>query len=179
MKKAMSAAICAIMMILAAAGFAACAGQPAETPAEPPETPVLEEFQVSLYFVNEEYVVTGDESLERLMPPETAVIEAEPGTGPRAALEALKTVPDKEGYGTMILQEITFNDVYIDGDTAYVDLSAENLNGSSTQEGFLISQIVKTLKGSFADVAQVQFLVDGEIVESLMGHIDASKPFAE
>ena len=51
------------------------------------------------------------------------------------------------------------------------------------QEVFFISQIVETIIGNghlFEDsknVNKVQFLVKGETVESLMGHISASEPF--
>jgi len=180
MKKNTIAVLLSILLILSMAGLPACTSQPQqEEPPEVPEQPALEQYQASLYFVNEDYIVTGDETLDRLMPPEAVTVEAAPDMMEEAVLEALKTVPDKEGYGTMVTPEMTFNDVYVEGNTAFVDISRENLSGSSTQEGFLISQIVSTLKASVPGVEQVQFLVDGEIAESLMGHIDATKPFTE
>ncbi|NCB41915.1 MAG: hypothetical protein EOM59_04780 [Clostridia bacterium] len=58
-----------------------------------------------------------------------------------------------------------------------VDFSSEGLSGSSMQEYLLISQIVRTLCLSFENVNSVQFTVDGEVVETLMGHMMISSPF--
>jgi germination protein M len=175
-----------ILLLAVVSGLSACAPAPAPAP-DPVEEPVdvveepadTQDYQVKLYFANEEYVNSGDESLEWFMPPEAVTITSTPADIYKAAIEALKTLPAKEHYSTMLTPELIINKVYVEGDTAYVDLARENLNGSSTQEGFLISQIVQTLRNNFAEVKQVQFLVDGAIVESLMGHIAADKPFTE
>ena len=163
-----------VMLLLAGVlTLAGCTNPPAV------QTGNVSDYTVKLYFVNEEVVTTGDASLESLMPAEVVTLSATPGAIQLAAIEALKTVPAKEHYGTTLTKALKINAVYTKDATAYVDLSRENLSGSSTQETLLISQIVKTLRESFPEIAQVQFLVDGKVAESLMGHIAADKPFTK
>ncbi len=167
------ALLISMILLLGVIVLAGCAGAPAEEPSD------VKDYAVKLYFINEEAVTTGDDSLGTLMPPEEMTLSNTPEGIQLAVVEALRTVPDKEHYGTMLAPAIGINAVYTKEATAYVDLKAENLSGSSTQESLIISQIVKTLRESFPEVSQVQFLVDGKVVESLMGHIAADKPFTE
>lgn len=151
--------------------------EPEDTPAGTiPETG-LEETSVILYYANQKYIQTGDESLERWMPAYQTTVQAKPGEAMAAVIEALKKTPDQPGYATLVPAGLSVHSVKLVDGTAMVDLSSVNLNGSSLQEAFLIDQIVESLIASFPEIKQVQFLVDGKIVESLMGHIDATKPF--
>ena len=134
-------------------------------------------YRVTLFFANEEYIAVGDESLEKFMVYESEM-ESRPGDAYLDALELLRTSPE-EGYSTVITENIKFNQVYLEGDTVFVDFDSNGLNGGSLEETFLISQIINTLINSFDEVKQVQFLVDGEAPETLMGHVDTSVPFTE
>ena len=60
---------------------------------------------------------------------------------------------------------------------AYVNFSSENLHGGSLQEMLLVNQIVKTLT-ALPGIDQVQFLVDGEKRETLMGHLSTDEPLS-
>jgi len=179
MRKILLVLLC-LMLAAGLTAFTGCgskdngAGQPDEN-----TDPVVEEqdYSVTLFFANEDYITSGDESLEKFMVYQTDM-KAIPADAYKAALELLKTSPD-QGYSTVITDQITFNDVYTEGDTAYVDLSSSGLNGGSLEETFLISQIVDTLLNTFPEIKQVQFLVDGQPTESLMGHFDASAPFSK
>ena len=141
------------------------------------DVPKEQAYSVTLFFANEEFVAMGDESLEKFKVFQKD-ITSKPGEVYKDALEQLRTVPEA-GYDTMIFDQIQFNDVYVEGDMAYVDLNSSGLNGGSLEETFLISQIVDTLINSFDEVKQVQFLVDGKQAESLMGHVDAAAPFTK
>ena len=166
-----------LCMILTISMFG-LAGCEKDKDSEEPETPAAlekQDYRVTLFFANEEYIATGDESLEKFAVFESEM-NSEPGKAYGAALELLRTVPE-EGYSTVVTDQIQFNDVWMEGDTVYVDLSSEGLNGGSLEETFLISQIVDTLINTFEEVKQVQFLVDGAAAESLMGHVDAAAPF--
>jgi len=136
-----------------------------------------QDYRVTLFYANEDYIANGDESLEKFMVYKDQ-IKATSDQIYAKTLEKLKTPPE-EGYSTLITENIKFNRVYLDGDTAYVDLASEGLNGGSLEETFLISQIVDTLLQSFDEIKQVQFLVDGKPAESLMGHFDAANPFTK
>jgi len=92
----------------------------------------------------------------------------------------LRTVPEGlRGADTLIKDKIVFNGVSVDGGVATVDLAGATLNGGSLEESFVISQIVESLTASFEEIDSVQFLVDGEKAESLMGHFDVSTPFTK
>lgn len=159
-------------------GFTAC-GKSSDNGNEngASDQPKEQTYQVTLFFANEEYIATGDESLEKFKVYQTDMT-SKPGSAYKDALELLKTSPDK-GYSTVITDQIKFNDVYTEGDTAFVDLSGSGLSGGSLEETFLISQIVDTLLNSFDEVKQVQFLVDGKTAETLMGHVGAADPFTK
>jgi spore germination protein GerM len=162
-------------------GFAGCAGKAdQEKPSNDGTTepvPTEQSYQVTLYFANEEYMASGDESLEKFKTYEKEVT-AEPDKVFLATLELLRTAPE-DGFGTVISEDIQFNDVYTEGDTAFVDLNSKGLSGGSLEETFLIGQIVNTLLNSFEEVKQVQFLVDGQTAETLMGHVGTADPFTK
>ena len=134
-------------------------------------------YTITLFYANEDYVAQGNESLEKFQVTQKD-IKAKPADVYKAALEELRTSPEK-GYSTMLNDQIKLNDVYLKGDTAYVDLSSSGLSGGSLEETFLVSQIVDTLLNSFSEIKQVQFLVDGKTPETIMGHVDASQPFTK
>ncbi len=139
---------------------------------------ILSDYSVSLFYVNDLYVETGDDvTYEPLMAAFEMKINTTKDTLGLDVLNQLKIVPDQENYGTMVTDQIEFLGVTMEADTAKVDFSSVGLSGSSTQESLIISQILSTLFLNFPDINQVQFLVDGQIAESLMGHIGASEPF--
>lgn len=146
---------------------------------EPVEDPnILSDYTVSLFYVNDVYVQTGDDvTYEPLMPVFEMTINTTKDTLALDILNQLKIVPEQEDYGTMVTDQIEFLGVTIEADTAKVDFSSLGLSGSSTQESLIISQILSTIFLNFPEINQVQFLVDGQIAESLMGHIGASEPF--
>lgn len=150
------------------------------SPNKTPETPANpeKEYPVILNYANNEYINTGNESLPKLLQVKTNI----KGTADTIYLNtilALQTTPQGDQYGTLVRKEITVKKVRLDKGIAYVDLAKENLNGSSLQESFFIDQIVNTLMDSFKEVKGVQFLVEGQTVESLMGHIDTTKPLSK
>ena len=90
--------------------------------------------------------------------------------GPRGD-DAVATIP----VGTRV-RAVFFDDT----GGAFVDLSREfvdNHPGGSTGELFTIRSIVRTIALNFPDVERVTLLVDGEEIETIAGHIDASVPF--
>jgi len=159
--------ICGIMIFVAGCGSE--------------DTETEKEYQVTLFFANNAYVQTGDEQLEHLIQVRDVVMTAEEGTQYFNLIDkGLRTLPEgMSGGTTMIDDRITLNSVTLLSGTATVDLAGGTLHGGSMEEGFLISQIVESLMASFEEIEQVQFLVDGAVVESLMGHFDTSVPYKE
>ena len=57
-----------------------------------------------------------------------------------------------------------------------VDFAKEGMQGSSLEETLTIDQIVKSLL-DLGTVDKVQFLLDGEVSETLMGHLSTDEAF--
>ena len=156
---------------------------PEDNDVEAPNTDVDEEIEeeekekeVNLYFSNNEYIETGNESLEKLKL-EKRTIDYENMILEEAVVrELLKGPEDKVNLSSSIPENVSILEIKVVDDTAYVDFSSENLSGSSMQESFTISQIVESLL-DLNTVKKVQFLIDGEKANSLMGHVEIDKPF--
>lgn len=181
MKKILLMVLC-LCVAMGAVMLTGCAdGGGSET-----DEPEVISYDVILYYVNQEYVDTGDEDLPQLIE-KVVTIHVPEGENPVIFLmKALSVIPD-ESLGTVVTDEIIINDIYPseeDNETIVVDLGSEGLSGGSMSEGLFISQVVETLLANTelfetetGTLSKVRFLVDGEIVESLMGHIDATEPF--
>ena len=134
-----------------------------------------EASDVHLSYSNEEYVVSG--SGEAFVDVSAKMV-LEEGSEVLSVLTALRE-PTEETYLTMLAENIVINnaDLSESGDTVTVDFASAALNGGSLQEELLVGQIVRTICLSFDNVTYVQFTVDGQIAETLMGHMEADEPF--
>jgi len=128
---------------------------------------------VKLYFANQEYIITGDENLDRIIAVERE-IKPEKKSIEEVILEELKNEPEDEQL-TTIVEKINVLSVETVGNTVYVNLSGENLYGGSLEESLILQQIVLSLT-ELERIEQVQFLVDGGKRETLMGHILIEEP---
>jgi spore germination protein GerM len=150
-----------------------------EPPAEMPEGGVLDEEigrgiqSVTLVFADRTATGMVEERREIAVPGDRAgrakAILSELAEGP--AESGVRTLP----HGTRVLS------VFFDErGGAFVDMSRElvdNHPGGSTGELLTIRSIVQTLAGNFPDIESVRILVEGEEIETIAGHIDASVPF--
>ena len=69
------------------------------------------------------------------------------------------------------------NSLSLSGTRATLDLDLGALNVGAEAEARAIDQLVWTLTGISPEIQSVTILVDGEAVESLAGHVDATIPF--
>ncbi|MBE6033333.1 MAG: hypothetical protein E7222_01390 [Clostridiales bacterium] len=149
---------------------------------------------LKLYYVNQAFIDTGDESKGALIEydgisiyvpektPEGMTDEEAASYGYTGAITHLWQVPEAlENAGTLVTEKFGMHNITCKDGTAYVDLIGEDLqeSGGSFEELVFISQIVETLINSFDEIDRVQFLVDGKETESLMGHCDTTEPFTE
>jgi len=136
-------------------------------------------FVVSFSYVCNEYVTTGDYDGHPLVFIRNQSMFAHESQQYLMLLDdRLRNVPaGMDRAATMIDDRVQFNSVTVRGGTAYVDMAGEDLFGSSLEESLLISQIVSSLVVSFEEIERVRFLIDGDAVDTLMGHIDTSEPF--
>lgn len=140
-------------------------------------TPETKKEEVTLYFANKKYVETGDESHEELLP-EKRVIEYKDISLEETIVRELIKGPKDDELSTVIPQSAKLLSVEVEDGTAFINFAQEGLNGGSMQENFTISQIVNSLI-ELDSVERVQFLIDGEKAETLMGHFEISEPFEE
>ena len=136
---------------------------------EPDE--VIEE--IVLYYVNKEYVMTGNEDLDKIIPVKReVVINDEPIE--KVIMAELQKAPEDEELDTS-LDDLKILDVKITGEIVNVDISSEGLSGGSLQESMILNQTIYTFT-ELPEVEAVQFLVDGKKAESLMGHFTIEEP---
>lgn len=178
-----------LIMILTAA-LAACGGsqepeepaeppvveEPEEEPEEPAEEPEEQTAEVILYFANNQYVETGDEQYEWMLTETRTITYNDEVCLEEALVRALMDGPeDDENLSTGFPDSVQLIGVSVLDGTAYVNFSSEGLGGGSMQESYVISQTVQSL-GELGSVQRVQFLVDDQEAESLMGHISIEDP---
>ncbi len=146
------------------------------------------EIPLQLYYENEKYIETGDETLSPLVKiqwnglklPEDMSKEERNVSAYVAAVTQLGNLPEnEENISTAVPKDCELNSIIVKDGTAYVDLGEglEDKLGGSFGEGMFISQITETLVNSFEEIERVQFLVEGQTVETLAGHWDVSEPF--
>lgn len=124
--------------------------------------------EVTLYFANDRYVQFGDVNEPQVLPEKRTVHPGDRNL-PETVMDELIAGPDTAGLST-VLSNLKVRSVAVREGIAYVDFSKDNMNGGSLSETLLIEQTVSSLT-ALEDIGAVQFLVDGEKAESLMGHI--------
>ncbi len=139
----------------------------------PPE-PDGERVKLTLYFANDEYIQTGNADLDMLLT-EDREITLKDQTLAEAAMQELAKGPELEGMSGVIPSRVNLKGVEVEDGISYVNFSGEGLWGGSLEEGILVSSVLMTLT-ELEDIEGVQFLVDGEKAESLMGHIATMDP---
>lgn len=80
-------------------------------------------------------------------------------------------------YVTLWDSSHSFHSLSVSGPEATLDLDLGALNVGAEAEARAIDQLVWTLTGMSPEIKNVNIVVDGEVVESLAGHVDATMPF--
>lgn len=132
-------------------------------------------YKVTLTYPSSDYIVNGDEENKKVT--EQVTIDASKGDIVNKVLEQLAQSPKAEGAESVGLDKFDFSKSKLDGTTAVVDLAGD-LSGGSLEEDVLARSIVNSLL-SVDGIKAVEFTVNGEKAESLMGHVDISEPFTK
>lgn len=132
-------------------------------------------YKVTLTYPSSDYIVNGDEENKKVT--EQVTIDASKDDIVNKVLEQLAQSPKAEGAESTGLDKFDFSKSKLDGTTAVVDLAGD-LNGGSLEEDVLARSIVNSLL-SVEGIKAVEFTVNGEKAESLMGHVDISEPFTK
>lgn len=132
-------------------------------------------YEVTLTYPSSDYIVNGDEENKKVT--EQATIKASKDDIVTKVLKQLAQSPKAEGAESVGLDKFDFSKSKLDGTTAIVDLSGD-VAGGSLEEDVLARSIVNSLL-SVDGIKAVEFTVNGEKAESLMGHVDISEPFTK
>lgn len=130
--------------------------------------PIEVMVEVNLYF---------SDSQAMYLIPEKRKIPQIPSLARQAVNELIKGPENSDFYRT-IPEGTQVNEVYIADDIVYIDLSEEifkNHPGGSSGELMTVYSIVNTLT-EIPPIKGVQILVEGNEMESLVGHVDISMP---
>lgn len=131
---------------------------------------------VELTYPSEEYIVSGNE--DNKVVTKSVEIEGTDRDFVKKVLSALANDESVEGAESTGIKNYTLRDSYLEDGKAVVDFSSQGLNGGSLEEEVLLRSIVNSLL-SVEQINAVEVRVDGEISETLMGHIDISNPFTQ
>ncbi len=141
---------------------------------KPDEEEKLQFRIVNLYFVNpntEELKIEKRQVFD--LKEETSMI--------KQVLRSLKLGP-VSNLKPSVPENIEFKDVFIYNGTVYVDLhktSEDSFIGGVEGEELFIESVVKTVSDLSPDYKKVCFLIDGEEVDSVLGHLDCSGFFSK
>jgi len=128
----------------------------------------VEMIEVNLYF--------SDSQAMYLVPEKRKILKT--STLARHIVNELIKGPINPDLYPTIPEGTSINEVYIAGDIAYIDLSEEvfkNHPGGSSGELMTVYSMVNTLT-EIPPIRSVQILVEGNERESLVGHVDISRP---
>ena len=145
---------------------------------EKKDTPAPPKVESARVQTQETKVYYPDESGTKLVPVEREIKFADENEKYSAAINQLMQQPKEKELTTIFPKHAKINSVKREGETAIVDFDkdiAKGFVGGSTGEEFLINSIVDTLT-EFKEIEQVKFLIDGQEVETLSGHMDLSEP---
>ena len=132
-------------------------------------------YNVTLTYPSTAYIVDGDEDNKKVT--EQVTVTATKDDVITKVLDQLSQAPETEGAEPVGLDKFDYSKSKLDGTTAVVDLSGD-LTGGSLDEDVLARSIVNSLL-SVKGIKAVEFTINGEKAESLMGHVDISEPFTK
>lgn len=136
-----------------------------------------EKLEGSLYYPSKDYIATGEEGNKYIQVPVTLEISSKEDLAKEVKALLEKEATDDQGENFVKSGQI--KSISLKDGIAYVDLAKDQFtSGGSLDEEVFLGQVVKTLT-SFKDVKGVQFLVDGQEAESLLGHYDLSQVFTD
>ncbi|MDO9534173.1 MAG: GerMN domain-containing protein [Bacillota bacterium] len=142
--------------------------EPLEDGEEAPDQPAdTDEEKAVLYFANNE--------ADKLVKEKREIIASKEEMK-KAILEELIKGPQDPGLQRTIPEDVKVLGVTVKEGIASADFSQEIRSshwGGSTGEILTVYSIVNTL-GDLSDVEQVRFLIEGQEIETLLGHMDLS-----
>ena len=134
------------------------------------QPPAATEQELTLYF--------AESGANGLVAEKRTIEVEEPDQLPSLIVQELIAGPVNDSLYPTIPPETRLISVKLEAGTAMVDFSQEIISkhwGGSTGETMTIMSLVNSLT-ELSEVDRVQILVEGEVVDSLLGHWDSSEP---
>lgn len=159
----------ALILVAGGAFLAGRLGLFAPEPSPPPEPLVYRE--VILYF--------ADPAVGFLIPETRELADCDEDTAcVKQVVESLIQGPSGDAV-PVLSPEVKVRRVIIDGETATIDFSRELVSrhpGGSISELLTVYGVTNTVAVNFPHLRQVRFLIEGEAVETLRGHVGLHGP---
>ncbi|MBO8170511.1 MAG: GerMN domain-containing protein [Bacillaceae bacterium] len=172
--KRMTILVTILIMSLSLASCGTTGSQPDVSPGEtgteteqPPNEEASEQEKVTVYYVNEQATdLVGEERDLEYETPEQKYEE----------VMLLLQDPREDGHYSL-WEAFQYHTITLQANTLVIDASGENTyTFGGGIEAMAFDAFTRTFF-QFPEVEQIQFTVDGEIVEAMMGHIDTREPF--
>ncbi|MDT8900020.1 GerMN domain-containing protein [Anaeroselena agilis] len=169
------ALLIALLLVLFAAGCqpdqaATAPPAPVKAPEQHPSPPAPATMSVTVYFATKDASFLVPET--RILPKNDHPI--------RTAIEQLLGEPKNAALVRALPEGTKLKGITVKDHIAYVDFNdklIKNGSGGSAGELLAVGAIVNTLT-EFADIEQVQIMVEGKKVNTLYGHVDTSEPLS-
>ncbi|MGB9860069.1 MAG: GerMN domain-containing protein [Moorellaceae bacterium] len=139
---------------------------------EQSEQPAPAKAKITLYF--------ADRQAMFLVPEEREVVLGKDDTLEAVVIRELIKGPQKEGLARTLPEGTRLLGVKVVEGVAYVDFSREFKTkhwGGSAGESMTLYSVVNSL-GKLPGIKKVQFLLEGQKEESILGHADTTEPIA-
>jgi len=180
MKKSGISAVLAASTIAVALLLSGCSSAPTPTPSTSPTsatpTPSASATPTTVMKAYAQYWVADTARGFRLYR-EFVRFEVTPDPITTALKALIAGSPKDSDYVSLWPKETKINSIVVAGDKATIDLTLGKMNVGSEAESLAIAQLVWTATAANTTVKRIQLTVDGKIVESIAGHVDATKPF--
>lgn len=159
------------LMLVTGCGQQAAAPAPAPQPATPAEQPSGSEMTkqtISAFY--------SDGDLMSLQEEKQEISFADDLEKYRKAIATLETPQDKEKHFPLWV-DFNYHSLTFEKGKITIDADGKNLyNLGAGGEGMALEALTKTLF-QFPEVESIAILRDGEVVDSLMGHVEILEPF--
>jgi germination protein M len=161
-----SAPLAVLALPLLLAGCQRAAAPPPSAQTAPALGPQVQQAQRALFYPSGE-----DQLLSSVQVPVALAGNAQEDM--EAVVRRLIVGPPGVGQTQAFLEHSDVRSVFMLGSEAVVDLTGPVRSGAgSDTEVARVYGVVQTLQANFPEVRSVRILVDGQEVESLMGHVD-------
>lgn len=178
MKKSRKSAVLAASLVVSALLLSGCGKSPSPTPS-PTHTTSTPSSSPTPTVVTKAYAQywVADTSRGFRLYREFVRLEVTPDPITAALTALIAGQPKDSDYVTLWPKETKINSVVVANDKATIDLTLGKMNVGAEAESMAIAQLVWTATAANTQVKRIQLTVDGKIVESIAGHVDATKPF--